>query len=376
MGRITFPQFPPNDSSKLKAIKGHILPLHQPVHLPEKSQTTPMSGWNPGIPVPSNDVTHAERDLFRAKSITLVRNSPLDYPVEKWIQFIQNTPIVQIVREGDSDGTVTLQQMLPIHQGVLVEVSFQRKGKERCISIPLQESFRLSQSPYKAHPLPRQHTGWALSEELFTPSEELATEKTHFITQLAQHSFLAEKNEQLLFQKHNAFQQMPKRLLECHHLLAHALESASQFPSPSGVIDNYFASLNEKEGWSHLTHLYEAVNALLHKKIDRQEMLSPPLGLAFTPTASASSVLAVSTLQQLQSKHPAERYTRWIVQVLRQGADNPDTRFGKQLQEIYAFQLTHFLQEQRESIGTPAEIAKQMLEALEKEIAILTKRTI
>lgn len=180
-------------------------------------------------------------------------------------------------------------------------------------------------------------------------------------------------------------------------MLAHALESASKFTSPSGVIDTYFASLNEKDGWSHLTHLYEAVNALLQKNIPANiqanvavnipdgSVQTPdisahtPVNIPFNPLASASSVLAASALLQQQSKHPAERYTRWIVQVLRQGAENPNTRFGRQLQEIYAFQLAHFLQEQREEegegagIGTPAQIATQMLAALEMEIAILTK---
>lgn len=184
MGRIVFPQFPPQDANRPKIAKGHILPIHTPISLPEKGQSIPLSGWNPGIPVPS-DITPEERDLFRAKSITLVRSSPLDCPVEKWIQSIQNTPIVRVVKEESSESpegtsTVTLQQMLPIHQGVLIEVSFERKGTQRCLSIPLQASFHLSKSPCKAHPLPRQHTGWALSEELFTPPEKLAAEKNAF----------------------------------------------------------------------------------------------------------------------------------------------------------------------------------------------------
>lgn len=385
MGRITFPKFPPTDPNRPSIPKGIILPIHTPICLPGKMDraalNTPMVSWNPGIPVPSHDVTHEEIDLFRAKSITLVRNSQLNCPVEKWIQSIQTTPIMRVVKiEGDqkenAEEIVTLQQLLPIDQGVLVEVSFRRKGTHRLLSVPLQESFHLSKHPCKAHPLPHQHTGWALGEELFTPPDGLAAEKLHFITHLAQNSLLAEQTKQLLSQKQSAFHQMPKRLLERHRLLAHALESASQVPSPPGVIDTYFASLDEKEGWSHLTHLYEAVNSILQKKLYIAPVTPPSTALipSLHIASSASSVLAASALLQAQSRHPAERYTRWIVQLLRQGAENPDTRFGKQLQEIYTLQLERFLKQQREAmIQAPGEIAEQMVETLEKEIAILTQ---
>ena len=351
MGKITLPTLP----------KGYILPLHTPVSLPPRNATrkTPMVSWNPGIPVPNTFVTPEEADLFRAKSITLLRESQLNCPVERWIQSIQNTPIVQVVKEGDSEGTVTLQQMLPIHQGVLVEISFQRKGLH---SVPLQESFHLSERPPAAHPLPREHTGWALGEELFTLADPLAKDKVHFITQLAQNAFFEARTEQIMFHKQNAFQQCSKRLLEHHRMLAYALESASQIPSPPGVIDTYFNSLDEKAGWNHLTHLYEAVNALVRKEVKR----------GVTKEAQEDTQ-SKKTLSSLSNHYPAEQYTRWVVQLLRQGAENPNSRFGKQLQEIYAFQLTHFLQEQR-ATDTPAQIAEHMVAAIKKEIAILTSR--
>lgn len=372
MGRITFPKFPPAEPDRPSIPKGYILPIHKSTPLPSKIQDaarkTPLAHWSPGIPVSDQDVTVEEADLFRAKSITLVRDSQLDCPVEKWIEIIQKTPIVRVVKtEGDQGDTVTLQQMLPILQGILVEASFRRKSAHRLLSVPLQESFRLSKRPHEAHPLPQQHTGWALSEELFTPSDTLAAEKLHFVTQLAQNSSLAERTEQLLSHKQTAFRQMPKQLLERHRRLALALESASEIPSPPGVIDTYFDSLNEEEGWSHLTHLYEAVNSLLQQRSIQSEI---PSNLS----SSTSNVIAASALlQQRCHEHPAERYTRWMVQLLRQGSENPHTPFGKQLQEIYAFQLAHFLQEQQEVTLAPKEIAEKMVDALEKEITILTK---
>lgn len=369
MGRITFPKFPPLDPDRPSIPKGYILPIHTSTPLPRKIQTaaskTSLAHWNPGIPTPDQDVTVEEADLFRAKSITLIRDSQLNCPVEKWIDIIQKTPIVKVVKEDDHGDTVTLQQMLPILQGILVEASFRRKSAHRFLSVPLQESFRLSKRPHEAHPFPHQHTGWALCEELFTPSSQLSAEKLHFITELTQNSSLAERVEQLAVDKQKAFQHMPRALLEKHRELACALEAASAVPSPPDVIENYFASLNEAEGWNHLTHLYEAVNSLLHKASIQQEI---PLTLS----ASTSSVIAASALlQQPREQHPAERYTRWMVEILRQGAENPDTRFGKQLQEIYTFQLSYFLHEQQQTPSTPQDIAEQMIGALEKEIAIL-----
>lgn len=326
-----------------KEIKGHVLPIHTPIPIPQDpASNTPLEKWDPGIPVTDQNIPNEEKDLFLAKTITLC--SKLEYPIKNWMRSIRETPIVRVVKSGEEqEDTVTLQQMLP--QGILVEISFKRGGAHRLLSVPLKESFHLSKKPCNAHPLPHQHTGWALSEELFLPSEALAAEKVNFITKLAHTSLLEGASEHALPDKQKAFRQNPGRLLERHCMLAHALESASQLPSPPGVIDTYFASLNEKEGWNHLTHLYEAINCILQKKLTHKET----------------------------SLDPAERYTKWMVQLLRQGAEHPETRFGKQLQEIYSFQLSHFLHAQGQTHQSPQQVAEQMVEALDKEIEILQR---
>ena len=210
--------------------------------------------------VPGFQPTTRERDAFRLKAITLLRQYS-DAEETGWgevIKTVRRAPIQSAFNAPPGDdssayhGIVAFRQILQPFPGELIvlEGSFQRNAHSTVTSVPITSSFKLTaKSAQTGFPHPSQHNGWALNDRLLSPnlSHALLLRKRKLANQLLPQGRLNRKAKEWLRLKRNAFQENLERFLGLHEQLAETILNRADRGYSSESLSHFFAFLRAQE---------------------------------------------------------------------------------------------------------------------------------
>lgn len=334
-------------------------------------------------------VRQEERDLFRAKAISLLSKN--GSKVSDLLPALHNSPIFAQVNETviPESSTITLSQAISPLPGetLIVRGSFTRSKNARNGCVPLPETFEITASSHQTgfphHP--SLYTGWAMPhvlipEHLLHPKRakmvsELLKKKNEASLKLMPNGEWNTRAKDLLHKRRRLFNENRETFLELHRKLVKHLIGCE-------FIGEFSFNFDE------LCELYHAVNQivaripyerLMHTWMDRQshelQSLSPNKRYHAAETIlkrevkiqlkeSAQPALVVKMVERLQ-----EAYHKILLQAVAEIMDIPapalDGR-AEVLQAVLYRQLEAFIEELKEG--------KVMLrENLEKDIDLLTK---
>ncbi len=343
--------------------------------------------------VPGFQPTGRERDAFRLKAMTLIRQHS-DGEEISWgevIKAVRRAPIQSTSNAPPGDdpsayhGIVTFRQTLQPFPGELIvlEGSFQRNAYNAVTSVPITSSFKLTaKSAQTGFPHPSQHNGWALSDKLISPhlSHDLLLRKRKLANQLLPQGRLNRKAKEWLLLKKNAFQVNLDRFLALHQQLAETILSQAKRKASSDALAEFFAFIRVQEDpYDMLSLTYQVLN---------ENFLTVPYDKARGLDAAEISSVFLKEVKRAQRqaerlKHPGmlpgslQKYAALLGPVIGEmgaslaqqhlmEAPTPLPELAQRFQVVLHRQLIEFLEELEED--TPPNFAERLERSLEWDI--------
>ena len=345
--------------------------------------------------VPGFQPTTRERDAFRLKAITLMRQYG-DYGEDNnWrevIKAVRQAPIQSIsdAPPGDDSsayhGIVTFRQTLQPFPGELIvlEGSFQRNAQSAVTSVPITSSFKLSsKSAQTGFPHPSQHNGWvALSDKIISGDlpEPLLRRKRKLANQLLPQGRLNRIAKEWLQLKKAAFETNLDHFLTLHQQLVESILKRAERNYSQTVLNDFFTFLrHEEDPYELLSQAYQNIQdrflvipyekaqgfeieewrAVFLKEVKRSQRQAERLKHAGLLPATVLKFIAL--LGPIFGEAAAGLIQHQLVE-----PPKVLTSLEKSFHQAAIAQLTSFLDELE--AGAPVDYAKQLEESLERDL--------
>lgn len=240
-----------------------------------KLKTFPLLAFQLKAAPISGAPTTQEKDAFRMKAITMIKNHNPSRPIKEAMHQVREAPITPENRAPSPSVISFHQTLIPLPGEVIrLEGSFKRNPSS-IHSVPIPTSFRLSSaSTQSGFPYPSQHHGWALSDKLFPVCphrlgllphlQTLFKQKEEIARELLPEGILYHKAKQKLELKKQIFDRNKAELLALHQSLSLAI-TALALPKElaEGVLKDFYHLVETLPSpFSHLSHTYQTLNEL------------------------------------------------------------------------------------------------------------------